>query len=159
MTRMPERLTQARLPRWSLPAAWPMQGAQPVLADLCLRDGRIDAITPHTGTHADGWNLHGAPVLPGLVEAHTHIDKAFTLPRLGALKPGLLAAIETMIADRQTWTVDDVHARASRCLQWAHQAGVVTHAGRNAAIEILLPVAAVAIGLSILGAVLHFTAH
>ena len=31
--------------------------------------------------------------------------------------------------------------------------------GRNAAIEILLPVAAVAIGLSILGAVLHFTAH
>jgi len=124
MTRMPERLTQARLPRWSLPAAWPMQGAQPVLADLCLRDGRIDAITPHTGTHADGWNLHGAPVLPGLVEAHTHIDKAFTLSRLGARKPGLLAAIETMTADRESWTAGDVHARASRCLQWAFKAGV-----------------------------------
>ena len=125
MTTAPELLTQARLPRWSLPAAWPMQGAQPMLADLRLRGGRIEAITPHAVTHDDGWNLHGAPVLPGLVEAHTHIDKAFTLARLGALKPGLLAAIETMIADRETWTVADVHARASRCLQWAFEAGVV----------------------------------
>jgi cytosine deaminase len=65
-------------------------------------------------------------VLPGLVEAHTHIDKAFTLSRLGALRPGLLAAIETMIADRLTWTEADVHARATRCLQWAFDAGVVT---------------------------------
>jgi len=121
----PSTLLQARLPRWSLPATWPMQGAQPAAADLRLRDGRIEAITPHAGTRTDGWDLHGAPVLPGLVEAHTHIDKAFTLPRLGTLKPGLLAAIETMIADRQTWTVADVHERASRCLQWAFEAGVV----------------------------------
>jgi cytosine deaminase len=118
-------ITQARLPRWSLPAAWPMQGAQPVLADLRLANSRIESITPHAGEHAEGWNVRGAPVLPGLVEAHTHIDKAFTLPRLGALKPGLLAAIETMIADRQAWTVADVHERASRCLQWAFEAGVV----------------------------------
>ena len=125
MNSAPELITQARLPRWSLPAAWPTQGAQPALADLRLRDGRIEAITPHTGTRTDGWNVQGAPVLPGLVEAHTHIDKAFTLARLGALKPGLLAAIETMIADRETWTVADVHERASRCLQWAFEAGVV----------------------------------
>ncbi len=121
----PGTLLQARLPRWSLPAAWPMQGAEPQLADVRLAAGRIESIAPHLGTQADGWNLHGAPVLPGLVEAHTHIDKAFTLPRLGALKPGLLAAIETMIADRETWTVADVHERASRCLQWAFEAGVV----------------------------------
>ena len=125
MTGAPELLTQARLPRWSLPAAWPMRTAQPVLADLRLRDGRIEAITPHAGTRIDAWNLHGAPLLPGLVEAHTHIDKAFTLSRLGALKPGLLAAIETMIADRETWTVADIHKRASRCLEWAFGAGVV----------------------------------
>jgi cytosine deaminase len=121
----PELITQARLPRWSLPAAWPTQGAQPMLVDLRLSNGRIAAITPHAGEHAGGWNVHGAPVLPGLIEAHTHIDKAFTLPRLGALKPGLLAAIETMTADRQTWTVADVRERASRCLQWAFEAGVV----------------------------------
>jgi cytosine deaminase len=121
----PELISQARLPRWSLPAAWPMQGAHPALADLRLSDGRIASIAPHNGADAGAWNLRGAPVLPGLVEAHTHIDKAFTLPRLGALKPGLLAAIETMIADRETWTLADVHQRASRCLQWAFEAGVV----------------------------------
>lgn len=120
----PTLITQARLPRWCLPAAWPMQGAQPVLADLFLDQGRIASIAPHAGTHARGWNLRGALVLPGLVEAHTHIDKAFTLSRLGALKPGLLAAIETMRADRLTWTAADVHDRASRCLQWAFEAGV-----------------------------------
>jgi len=130
----PHLITQARLPRWCLPASWPMQGAQPQLADIELQQGRIAAITPHADAHPEAhpeareasWNLHGAPVLPGLVEAHTHIDKAFTLPRLGALKPGLLAAIETMIADRQTWTVADVHTRASRALQWAFDAGVTT---------------------------------
>jgi cytosine deaminase len=132
----PLLITQARLPRWCLPPAWPMHGAQPQLADLALHNGRIASIAPHAESRAepqpyiesrtDGWNLHGAPVLPGLVEAHTHIDKAFTLPRLGALKPGLLAAIETMIADRQTWTVADVHTRASRALQWAFEAGVTT---------------------------------
>ena len=122
----PDLLTQARLPRWCLPAGWPMHGAQPALADVLVQDERIQSITPHALDAAGGWNLRGAPVLPGLVEAHTHIDKAFTLPRLGAHKPGLLAAIETMIADRQTWTSADVRERASRCLQWAFDAGVVT---------------------------------
>ncbi len=102
-----------------------MQGSQPVLADLRLRNGCIKSIEPHHGDNSPGWNLHGALLLPGLVEAHTHIDKAFTLPRLGVLKPGLLAAIETMIADRLAWTVADVHERASRALQWAYEAGVV----------------------------------
>lgn len=102
-----------------------MRGAEPQLADVRLAAGRIESIAPHDGTHTDGWDLHGAPMLPGLVEAHTHIDKAFTLARLGALKPGLLAAIETMTADRETWTLADVHERASRCLQWAFEAGVV----------------------------------
>jgi cytosine/creatinine deaminase len=121
----PTHITAARLPRWCLPAPWPMQGTQPALADLRLADGRITSITPHAPSSDEGWNLHGAPVLPGLIEAHTHIDKAFTLPRLPALQPGLLAAIDTMITDREGWTVADVHERASRCLQWAYDAGVV----------------------------------
>ena len=122
----PTLLAAARLPRWCLPAHWPMHGTQPALADVRIADARIVSIAPHdVATANDGWNLHGAPVLPGLIEAHTHIDKAFTLPRLPALKPGLLAAIETMIADRAGWTEADVHERASRCLQWAFDAGVV----------------------------------
>ena len=130
----PSRLLGARLPRWCLPASWPMHGTQPVLAELRIAHGRITSIAPCDATGrspsepsvASDWHLRGAPVLPGLVEAHTHIDKAFTLPRLGALKPGLLAAIETMIADRTRWTAADVHTRALRCLDWAHAAGVTT---------------------------------
>jgi cytosine deaminase len=125
VTQAPTRLAGARLPRWCLPAGWPANGSQPTLADLRLSNGRIESIVPHEGAVAGGWQLDGAPVLPGLVEAHTHIDKAFTLSRLGALKPGLLAAIETMIADRAGWTPEDVRERASRCLQWALEAGVV----------------------------------
>jgi cytosine deaminase len=75
------------------------------------------------GSHR--WDLQGAPVLPGLVEAHTHIDKTFTLPRIGPVKPGLLGAIDAMMADRLHWTAADVHARASRALEWAWAAGCV----------------------------------
>jgi len=123
----PPRITAARLPRWCLPADWPMHAAQPALADLRLTSqGLIASIMPSVAPPATGdWDLNGALVLPGLVEAHTHIDKAFTLPRLGVLKPGLLAAIETMNADRAGWTSADVRERASRCLQWAFDAGVV----------------------------------
>ena len=125
MKQSPNRITAARLPRWCLPPAWPVHGAQPALADLQIGEGRIVSIRPHSARSTEGWDLHGAPVLPGLVEAHTHIDKAFTLARLGALKPGLLAAIDTMIHDRAAWTEADVRERASRCLRWAFDAGVV----------------------------------
>lgn len=41
------------------------------------------------------------------------------------VKPGLLGAIEAMMVDRQGWTEADIHARASRALQWAYDAGTV----------------------------------
>lgn len=125
MKQSPTRITAGRLPRWCLPPAWPIHGTQPALADLQISEGRIESIRPHSARTAEGWDLHGAPLLPGLVEAHTHIDKAFTLARLGELKPGLLAAIDTMIQDRAAWTEADVLERASRCLRWAFDAGVV----------------------------------
>ena len=122
---MPRCLARVRLPRWCLAADWPQQGAQPALADVNIGQGRITAITPSGAIPPGAWNLEGAPVLPGLVDAHTHLDKAFTLRRMSAVKPGLLGAIEAMMADRQGWTADDVHERASKALAWAYDAGVV----------------------------------
>ena len=90
--------------------------------------GRIVQVLPHGTQHAlhgAVWDVAGALVLPGLVDAHTHLDKAFTLPRMGVVKPGLLGAIEAMMVDRQGWTEADIHARASRALQWAYDAGTV----------------------------------
>ena len=124
----PDCIARARLPRWLLPAAWPQTPDGPALADLHLRAGHIARIAPFdaaapvpAGTLT--WDLAGALVLPGLVDAHTHIDKTFTLPRMGTVMPGLLGAIEAMMADRVTWTPADVRQRASRALQWAFEAG------------------------------------
>ncbi len=123
----PNTLCNVRLPRWLLPTDWPLHAGQPALADLTLDAGRIAAVRPAAPALAPGghWDLQGAPVLPGLVDAHTHIDKTFTLPRIGPVQPGLLGAIDAMMTDRLHWTPADVHTRASRALDWAWAAGCV----------------------------------
>lgn len=125
----PDHIVRARLPRWLLPRQWPSSGGQPALADLHWAQGRMRGMVPHDPARplpaGATWDVGGALVLPGLVDAHTHLDKAFTLPRMGTVKPGLLGAIEAMMVDRQDWTEADIRARASRALQWAYDAGVV----------------------------------
>lgn len=79
---------------------------------------------PHA--HDTVWELQGALVLPGLVDAHTHLDKAFTLSRIPHVEPGLLGAIDAMMQDKQHWTPQDVRQRASQGMAWAYEAGV-TH--------------------------------
>ena len=124
----PARLLNARLPRWVLPQAWPVKSGEPALATLTLAGGRVASVQPvdDPAAPASGdWDLRGAPVLPGLVDAHTHLDKTFTLPRIGQVQPGLLGAIDAMMTDRLGWTAADVHERAGRALAWSYEAGCV----------------------------------
>jgi len=123
----PPRLLQGlRLPRWLLPSDWPLAAGEPALADLWLdAQGAVERLAVHSAPVAGAWQLGGALALPGLLDAHTHLDKAFTLSRMGEVKPGLLGAIDAMMRDRQGWTADDVQRRAQRALQWSHEAGVV----------------------------------
>jgi len=130
----PDLLTNARLPGWLLPKDWPSKLDQPELADIRVTLGCIASITPCTGSvdtagnpanlGVNIWDLAGALILPALVDAHTHLDKTFTLPRLGAVKPGLLGAIAAMMQDRSGWTTNDVRQRAEQALTWAYRAGV-----------------------------------
>src|SRR5690349_5704440 len=114
-TSTPTQLADARLPAWCLPGDWPRIAGRPAPADIHLADGRIAEIRPAQQQPASptAWCLDGAPVLPGLVDAHTHLDKAFTLRRMGPVEPGLLGAIAAMHADRAGWTPADVRQRAS----------------------------------------------
>jgi cytosine deaminase len=125
----PAVIAQARLPRWLLPQDWPQRSDGPALARIELADGRVTRTMPmavDTPVHRESWDVQGALVLPGMVDAHTHLDKAFILPRIGAVKPGLLGAIDAVLADRAHWTHADLRARAERGLQWAWEAGT-TH--------------------------------
>ncbi len=120
----PDRLINARLPRWLLPAHWPGNNGQPELADIHIANGLIVSLEPSSAAAVPAWDLAGALVLPALVDAHTHLDKTFTLPRMGAIEPGLLGAIAAMMHDRSTWTTTDIRQRAGQALQWAYSAGV-----------------------------------
>lgn len=124
---VPRFIFNARLPRWLLPLQWPSVDALPSLAMLEIERGRILAITPNVQAgSSEGWNLDGALVLPGMVDAHTHLDKAFTRARIPLQRPGLLGAIEATQGDRAAWTVEDLRCRGNKALQWAWEAGT-TH--------------------------------
>jgi cytosine deaminase len=119
-------IANARLPRWLLGDAWPTQGNQPALASLAIADGKVTAVTPMgAAAPAGAWDVKGAPLLPGFVDAHTHLDKTFTLPRMRHVQPGLLGAIDAMMTDRLDWTEADVRERAGKALQWAYESGCV----------------------------------
>ena len=117
-------LHNARLPAWTLPSSWPQHAGGPVNADIHIADGRIQTVHPARVRQADGWDLNGALVLPGLIEPHAHLDKTFTFSRSRPSRPGLLAAIETLQQDRRYGTAQDLHPRAARAVSWAAANGV-----------------------------------
>ena len=125
----PSTIDRLRLPRWLLPTDWPLRDGVPGLAHLTLERGRIAALRPAMpqpgGAGADpaAWDAAGALMLPGFVDAHTHLDKSFTFARMGPVRPGLLGAIDAMLADRVHWTPADVRERAARGLRWAWESG------------------------------------
>jgi cytosine deaminase len=132
----PRLLLGARLPNWLLGPTWPQagDGGAPQLARITIEAGRVLRVEPMApgkpppdseAAAPDLWNLDGALVLPGFVDAHLHLDKAFTLPRIRDMQPGLLGAIEASLRDLPNWTPEDIHQRASRGLQWAWEAGSV----------------------------------
>jgi cytosine/creatinine deaminase len=71
---------------------------------LTLAQGRIAAIEPAPGPATQ-------TALPLLVEAHVHLDKAFTIGRCRPAAPGLFGAIEAMAQDKAQWTADDLRSR------------------------------------------------
>jgi cytosine deaminase len=84
--------------------------------DLSVAGGRIAALRPAA-------TPGGGLVLPLLTDAHVHLDKTHTYPRLPGRAATLFEAIDMMEADAQGWNVQDLRARATRALEAAYAHG------------------------------------
>lgn len=93
--------------------------------DIRIEDGRIAAVAP-AGTAPDGISMDGGQVWPGLVDAHTHLDKGHIWPRMPNATGDFAGAISAVMADRgAAWTAEDIFARADFALRSAHAYGTV----------------------------------
>lgn len=103
-------------------AHWVLRGARvettPQLIDIAIADGVIQAMgekLPIEGEHE--WQLNGLVVLPGLIDAHTHLDKTFssTLNKSGTL----IEAIEQWQKESVRISYEAYLAKAIQALQIA----------------------------------------
>jgi cytosine deaminase len=93
------------------------------LTDIAMTAGRITAIAPAlTLTAANEWDVGGRVVLPGLVDAHTHLDKSY-FP-LHNQSGTLIEAIEVWRAHKRSRTKEQIQATVRRALQTAVANGV-----------------------------------
>jgi cytosine/creatinine deaminase len=119
-------LHRARLPKWCLSADWPLAGGEPLAADIMMVGGYVSSVQVAGANSPAGavWDIDDAPVLPCFVDAHTHVDKAFTAGRLDRAPKTLVDAIVASDRDSHHWTRSDLMSRANRALALAFEAGV-----------------------------------
>ncbi len=125
-------LRRARVPAALLPpglatAVDPLEPS--VLCDIRIDGHRIAAVTA-AGPAAPGLDAEGALVLPGLVDAHVHLDKAHTWFRAPNRSGTFAEALEVLARDKEHWSRTDLLRRADFALRcaWAHGTAIVrTH--------------------------------
>jgi cytosine/creatinine deaminase len=135
-------LRRARVPAALLPPALAgtcTDSLEPsVLCDISIVGDRVATVSAAAPAHettppehaAQVLDLDGALVLPGLVDAHVHLDKAHTWNRAPNRSATFWDALETLARDKVNWTASDLRRRAEFALRcaWAHGTRVVrTH--------------------------------
>jgi cytosine deaminase len=99
-------------------------------ADVGVRGGRIVAI----GDLAEVSAQHRFPaagrfLVPGFVDAHVHLDKAYLLDRAPSREGTLAEAIRVTVEAKRAFTVENVQARARAVLDRAVAAGTTAMRG------------------------------
>ncbi|WP_253913387.1 amidohydrolase family protein [Pseudoruegeria sp. HB172150] len=97
-----------------------------VLTDIAVRDGHIVAAAPNqTLVAGEARDLGGRMVLPGFVDMHVHLDKAYTAARTGVSRIGLAEAVSLSMADAPNRTLEDLLVRMDRAIRAAYRLGTV----------------------------------
>ncbi len=98
-----------------------------VLCDLVLEGGTVADIAAAGTVAAElGPDLDRSLVLPGMLDAHAHLDKGHIVPRARNQTGDLLGAAAASVPDRAArWHAEDVRRRMEFGLQCAYAKGVV----------------------------------
>ena len=90
------------------------------LWEVGIAEGRIVAIDPAIGESAIRTiDAQGQLLIPGLVDAHFHLDKAFLLDRTQATMGDFSEAMRETLKAKQNFTVADIQIRAKRLIEAA----------------------------------------
>ena len=98
-----------------------------VVCDLVIDDGKVADVTAAGSVAGElGPDLDRSLVLPGMLDAHAHLDKGHIVPRAPNLTGDLAGAAEASAPDRAArWHAEDVRRRMEFGLQCAYAKGVV----------------------------------
>jgi len=95
------------------------------VVNVVIDGGAIVAVGAGAPAARESLDLAGRLVTPGLVEAHIHLDKAFLDDRVRTTAGTLSEALQLSAHAKQSFTVDDIRARARRVLDLAVRAGTI----------------------------------
>lgn len=94
--------------------------------DIAVADGRIAAIEPRISGDGESVDAGGRFVSAGLVESHFHLDKSRILDRVAPLEDRRATDyMKRVSAVKDTFTVEDVYARARETLEQCLLNGVM----------------------------------
>src|SRR5262249_35302684 len=86
-------------------------------ADIGFSRGRIAEIAPRIAAEAPSYDAAGLLTCAGLIETHIHLDKSRIVDRCAPETERTANAVKRVAAAKQSFTVEDVHARAKATLE------------------------------------------
>src|SRR5258708_10247128 len=92
-------------------------GAADALIDIGFAKGRIAALEPNHVSAAPYYDAAGCLCCGGLIETHIHLDKSRIIDRCTPETERGANAVKRVATVKQTFTVEDVHARARETLE------------------------------------------
>ena len=109
------------------PPPGPVDHDDLVFCDVVIEDGKVAEVAAAGSVAPElGPDLDRSLVLPGMLDAHAHLDKGHIVPRARNQTGDLLGAAAVSGPDRRTrWHAEDVRRRLEFGLQTAYAKGVV----------------------------------